>query len=674
MGLVLQHHGAPLSEKKKERAGVYLTNALTGWEPPKVPKKLPFIELEEERDAADLVKRERPILVILGNPPYNSFAEIARVDEERDLSTAYRTTKLATAPQGQGLNDLYIRFYRMAERRIVEKTGQGIVCFISNHPWLDGLSFSGMRERHLEVFNQIWIDCLNGDKYKTGKLTPDGQPDPSVFSTEFNREGIQVGTAIALMVRGGETKDRGSVRFRHFWGKNKRADLLASAGNDGVAPYDEITPANELGLPFFETKVGADYLGWPDLEDLFPVSFAGVKSSRDDLVTDIDREALQRRMQTYFDPSRSDEEIARLMPAAMDSTKRFDARRIRGQLLKKGFDAEAIRPFCYRPFDVRWIYWESESELLDRKRSEYVPHVVAENLWIEAKQKQTMDAFDRGYVVSSLADNFGNGLSNFFPLVLNHAGNLLIGAGLQPNLSDGARAYLDTVGGTHEDLFHHAIAVLHAQAFRAENQGALRQGWPRIPLPKLGIALQASAELGREIVALLDIRRKVKGVTQAPLRKELQAIAVIERLDKTPLNPDEGDLELTAGWGHAGVGGATMPGHGRSPRRAYSAAEQEVLSEAAAILGEMTVDVYLNQMVYWRNVPVKVWEYTISGYAVIKKWLSYREKRLLGRSLAVEEARYVSETLRRIAALLLMGPALDQNYIAVTENLVTWKI
>ena len=69
-----------------------------------------------------------------------------------------------------------------------------------------------------------------------------------------------------------------------------------------------------------------------------------------------------------------------------------------------------------------------------------------------------------------------------------------------------------------------------------------------------------------------------------------------------------------------------------------------------------------------------MWEYTISGYAVIKKWLSYREKRLLGRSLAVEEARYVSETLRRIAALLLMGPALDQNYIAVTENLVTWKI
>lgn len=84
----------------------------------------------------------------------------------------------------------------MAERRIVEKSGKGVVCFISNYSWLEGLSFTAMRERYLEVFDRIWIDCLNGDKYKTGKLTPEGEPDPSVFSTEWNREGIQVGTAI----------------------------------------------------------------------------------------------------------------------------------------------------------------------------------------------------------------------------------------------------------------------------------------------------------------------------------------------------------------------------------------------------------------------------------------------------------------------------------------------
>jgi predicted helicase len=144
---------------------VFLTNSLTGWEPPVKPKKqLTFLELEEERAAADVVKRDRPILVILGNPPYNSFSGIAKVTEERGLSNAYRIAKKAPAPQGKGLNDLYVRFFRMAERRIVEKTGAGVVCFISNYSWLDGLSCTAMRERYLEVFDRIWIDNLHGDR------------------------------------------------------------------------------------------------------------------------------------------------------------------------------------------------------------------------------------------------------------------------------------------------------------------------------------------------------------------------------------------------------------------------------------------------------------------------------------------------------------------------------
>ena len=176
VGLTMQALDAPLSENETERAGVYLTNALTGWEP-SVKKPLPFPELEEERDRAEKVKRETPVLVILGNPPYNGFAGMA-VGEEHTLSTAYRTTKRVKRPEGQGLNDLYVRFFRMAERRIAEKTGQGVICFISNYSWLDGLSFTGMREHYLEAFDAIRIDCLNGDKYKTGKTTPDGEPDP----------------------------------------------------------------------------------------------------------------------------------------------------------------------------------------------------------------------------------------------------------------------------------------------------------------------------------------------------------------------------------------------------------------------------------------------------------------------------------------------------------------
>ena len=247
VGLTMQDLDAPLADDGNERAGVFLTNALTGWEPT-VQKPLPFPELEEERDRAERVKREPPILVILGNPPYNGFAGMA-VDEERELSEAYRLTKRVRRPEGQGLNDLYVRFFRMAERRIA-KTGQGVVCFISNYSWLDGLSFTGMRERYLEAFDAIRIDCLNGDKYKTGKVAPDGSPDPSIFSTEGDPVGIQVGTAITTLVRKSCHAPAGEVGFHHLWGQAKREELTETAETEPGKLYENVEPILPLGLPF----------------------------------------------------------------------------------------------------------------------------------------------------------------------------------------------------------------------------------------------------------------------------------------------------------------------------------------------------------------------------------------------------------------------------------------
>ena len=247
LGLFLQAEGAPLAEGETERAGVYLTNALTGWEPPTGEKQeFLYPEMKEEHDKAGNVKQSKEILVVLGNPPYNGFAGVA-VKEERDLSDAYRAGAGGLKPQGQGLNDLYVRFFRMAERCIAEKTRHGVVCFISNYSWLDGLSFPVMREHYLRAFDQVWIDCLNGDKYKTGKQTPDGKPDPSVFSTEHNREGIQVGTAVALLVRKAEHEGPAAVHFRHLWGQTKRTDLLASVEGIGPEMYEAVTPARRWG-------------------------------------------------------------------------------------------------------------------------------------------------------------------------------------------------------------------------------------------------------------------------------------------------------------------------------------------------------------------------------------------------------------------------------------------
>ena len=369
VGLTMQALDAPLSEDGDERPGVFLTNALTGWEPT-VQKPLPFPELEEERDRAERVKQDSPILVIIGNPPYNGFAGMA-VEEERELSTAYRTTRRVRRPKGPGLNDLYVRFFRMAERRIAEKTGRGVVCFISNYSWLDGLSFTGMRERYLESFDAIRIDCLNGDKYRTSKTTPDGDPDPSIFSTPEDPVGIQVGTAITTLVRKADHAPADRVGFRNIWGLTKAEQLTETAETEPGALYDSFHPSLPLGLPFARMAVSKGWHDWPSLPDLFPTSFPGVVTSRDPFLVDIDLDALKTQVSDYFNRNLSHDEIARRYPAVMRTTARFDALSVRDSLLARGGPNQAgFVHYAYRPFDNRWLYWEAETKLLNEKRSQ----------------------------------------------------------------------------------------------------------------------------------------------------------------------------------------------------------------------------------------------------------------------------------------------------------------
>ena len=389
VGLTMQALDAALADDETDRAGIFLTNALTGWEP-KSDKPLAFPELEEERKRAGRVKLDTPILVILGNPPYNGHPGVA-VDDERELTDAYRTTKSVRRPKGRGLNDLYVRFFRMAERRIA-KTGQGVVCFISNYSWLDGLSFTGMRERYLDVFDTVRIDCLNGDKYKTGKVAPDGSPDPSIFSTEGDPVGIQVGTAIAILVRKLNHASAEEVGFRHLWGQAKREELIETAEAEPDALYDRIEPVLPLGLPFKPTAVSDGWFDWPALSDLFPTSCPGVMTSRDGFLIDIDLPRLQKRVTDYFDAGLSHREIAQCYPVVMKAASRFDGRTVREELLRRGGPKKTgFFRYAYRPFDLRWIYWESSTELIHFPVAAFKLHVFEGNLWFVLQNEARPD-------------------------------------------------------------------------------------------------------------------------------------------------------------------------------------------------------------------------------------------------------------------------------------------
>ena len=598
IGLALERIGAGLAPG--QRAGVFLTNALTGWEP-QTTKPLPFPELEQERRSANKVKQQRPILVVLGNPPYNGFPGVPDVPEERELSDAYRTVTQVSGPdvprpQGQGLNDLYVRFFRMAERRIAERTKQGVVCFISNYSWLDGLSFPGMRQRYLDAFDTIRIDNLNGDKYRTGKLTPDGDPDPSVFSTRDDPVGIQVGTAIATLVRQEKHESASAIERRDLWGVGKLKELEESADSEVSPLYQPLSPIPQLGLPFAPVAITDDWFDWPSLPDLFPSQFPGVKTSHDQIVVGIELDSLRERIAQHVEAS----------------------------------DTDFIH-YAYRPFDARWLYWSAESTLLDRPRPEYKPHVFEGNQWLSAAQHLRRGASEpqSSYTTNMASLHLIERGANMFPLYLrdDQFGEEVDGVKRTANLSERARAYLDSMDAAPEDLFHHVLATLHDPAYREANAGGLRMGWPRIPLPYDGDVLAQSAAQGQRLARLLDTESDV-----ADLLADRTHIAVPATIDGQPMTPE--DFYLTVNWGFFGNNQAVMPGQGKLNRR-----------------GQM-VDIYLNDRAYWKDIPLEIWNYRLGGYQVLKKWLSYRESKVLGRALTVSEVAWFSEVTRRVARIL----------------------
>ena len=662
VGLTMQELDAPLSDDGDERAGVFLTNALTGWEPA-VQKPLPFPELEQERERADRVKQETPVLVILGNPPYNGFAGMA-VDEERELSQAYRTTKQVRRPEGQGLNDLYVRFFRMAERRIAEKTGQGVVCFISNYSWLDGLSFTGMRERYLEAFDTIRIDNLHGDRI-ISEYAPDGHTSETVFALQGQSPGIKVGTSITLLSKASVAKSKNKrILYRDFHqarANDRRKALLGSLDAPHIdSGYSSLDCNISMGLPFKPMAVSDGWQEWPALPDLFPTSFPGVKTSRDGFLVDVDLDRLKQRVADYFDNYLAHEEITRRYPSVMKSTARFDARAVRDALLKRGGPAEGgfVR-YAYRPFDIRWLYWEGETKLLDEKRVEYKPHVFAGNFALVLQRTARPD-LSPPLLIREFGDlNQMNSNDYCVPVWLRDYGFDIDGTDSQqrPNLSLSAQHYLDRMGARVEDLFHHVIATLHDRAYRTANAGALRMDWPRIPLPGWpdGVAagaadqLVVSAARGRQLATLLDSGTPVAGVTSGALRSELAAIAVPMTTGGGNMAAD--DFAVSAGWGHFGTGEAVMPGQGRFVERDYTDYERTALADAIPTLGDTTFDVYLNERAYWRNVPATVWNYHLGGYQALKKWLSYRESKVLDRPLRPEEVQHFTDIARRIATI-----------------------
>jgi hypothetical protein len=413
-------------------------------------------------------------------------------------------------------------------------------------------------------------------------------------------------------------------------------------------------------------------------------------------------------MRDYFDRDLPWDEYRQRQTALTEKAARFSAAAARAKAIAaEKFDAERLRRYTLRPFDLRWCYYTPVRPVWNEPRPALWAQCWPGNTFFMVRPAAV--ASPEGVPVcfaSTLGDNDAlRGHAYYVPLRLRNGtrleeqaeASLFAALGDKSaedapvaNLSAAARGYLRSLKYKDPDdprvaplIWFHAMAIGYSPAYLSENADGIRRDWPRIPLPNSRKALEASAALGEQLAALLDTEADVPGVTSGKISPALKTIGPVAKVGGGAIDPAGNDLAITAGWGHFGKEGVVMPAKGKLAERQFSDAEAKALdAEAAArglsakdarrLLGETTFDVCLNATAYWRNVPRNVWEYYIGGYQVIKKWLSYREAEILGRAIEPDEAREVTNAARRLAAICLLQPKLDENYRAVQAAAYDW--
>ncbi|MGO9571201.1 MAG: type ISP restriction/modification enzyme [Desulfomonilaceae bacterium] len=408
-----------------------------------------------------------------------------------------------------------------------------------------------MRESLLNNFNKLWFDCMNGASRETGKLTPEGKPDPSVFSTKYNKAGITVGTTVGLMLRTEERKEENSVLFRHFWGVGKKTDLLESLKEEDFnSRYKRAVPTVQNWFSFRTMDVAVQYYEWPKVTDLSAMSPLNgpVERRGNSLIAMCSEPDPFNVLKAYLDPKRTDQELASLEPRFMKSSGEFDAEKTRSKL--KGvvsYDEKNIYQYPFKPLDARIAYLDPDIQpLFSRPSPDLLSFrsIPANSFFIT---RDSADKAEEGppFYYSPLVCDYDSisGHARHFPIFVRAFSKTNGKGGVNgelfedkpiANLSEKARNYLAHLAIDEPDrdlksapiLWLHCLAIGYSSGYLTQNRDGIAQGWPRIPLPDVREKLMQSADLGWRVAHLLDTGKDVHGVTAGPVRPELAVIGV----------------------------------------------------------------------------------------------------------------------------------------------------
>lgn len=570
------------------RLGVYLTNSLEEGE--RVEQTLPFARwLSEEAKGANTIKRDTPIMCVIGNPPYSG--ESANKGEWiMGLMEAYKMEpggKVKLQERNpKWINDDYVKFIRFAEH-MIEKNGEGVLGFITNHGYLDNPTFRGMRWHLLETFDKVFVLDLHGNSTKR-EISPDGRPDVNVFD-------IKTGVAIIIAVKHSRKvveHKLAAVHFAEFWGdRNTKHAGLWDTDVQNLFGNPITVSAPRFAFVKDQLENETYKLGFSIVE-LFQTSGVGMVSARDNFAYGI-REELVRRM-TSFAAHEHDE-------TSLHSE--FAVNRKNGWSILDAHNAvrsitsisDTVHPIEYRPFDRTSMFYE-DNVMWRTTRKITIPMMHDNYAIVTGRQ---------GHVVGSMLWNlcfvtrhpvdfnfFYRGGGHVLPLYLYPEEGTLeterrVNFDSKIYVQIREKAGLSGAEGDELKVFDYIYGVLHSPDYRHTYAQFLKIDFPRIPYPASPEVFAHVAEKGEQLRRLHLMEDAAIGATPYPFNGEGDNVVV------KPALTDDGRVLI-------------------SPDQ------------------------------WFEGVPAVAWEFHIGGYQPAQKWLKDRK----GRALSFDDVRHYQKIIK----------------------------
>ena len=619
----------------KDRFRVFLTDSLSDWHK-ELPGGLFASALAPEQQGADEVKRDTPVMVVMGNPPYSGISQnngewISKLVDDYKVEPG---GKVKLQERKHWLNDDYVKFIRLAEH-YVEKNREGIVAYITPHGFLDNPTFRGMRWHLMQTFDEILTLNLHGNSKKK-EVAPDGGKDECVFN-------IMQGVAITLFVKcKGSTgltrltglkdetknlvnpvnpvKNNCRVYYADLWGKKK--DKLAALDDATMESieWQELKPTEPM--LFFTPRDTAGEAEWNagfGIAELMKVNSTGALTANDELNVSFT----------------SEEQIGKIADILMLNENQWRQRNgrqkdsrdwIYSEAKKDASSTVCVRCYAYRPFDVRYSMYTGKSKGLytNPRYSVMRNFLFGENIALVVCRQSATSEWNLVHVAEAIVDdcyvsNKTKERGYVFPLYLyeENMGKVEKRANLDKDIVEKIAAILNSVNPVNpvketpspEDIFDYIYGVLHSPAYRTKFKEFLKVDFPRIPYPKDVGEFERFRAAGRELRAVHLMKDAEPSLFEARGRFPIAGDNVVDAV-RFEIIGDNFNTETQR----------------LKDTEEKSPSESQCL--CASVLKKLG-RVYINSTQYFDNVPLEAWEQAIGGYRPAEKYLKDRKNRAL---------------------------------------------